>query len=86
MWTPSYHRFTNEAGFLAACDDAGWPRDHQDRPVPPLSAALDLIGPLDGDPRYHVNALWVGDMPAAWAASEITPASPSRVFAGHAPT
>jgi hypothetical protein len=83
MWTPTFHRFDSQAAFLAACDAAGWPRDHQDRPVVPLSAALDIIGPLDGDARLHVNALWQDGMDGAWAASEITPASPSRVFAGH---
>ena len=26
MWTETYHRFVDEAAFLAACDAAGWAR------------------------------------------------------------
>jgi hypothetical protein len=81
MWTRSCHRFTNEAAFLAACDAAGWPRDHQDRPSPPADVRLDIIGALS-DPRWHVNAAWFcRDIDAAWVASEIAPATPSRVWA-----
>lgn len=80
MWTPTYHRFTADADFLAACDAAGWPRNHQNRPQPPIDVALDIIGPLT-DPRLHVNAAWYcRDMDAAFSASEITPVSPSRVW------
>lgn len=82
MWTPTYHRFTDEAAFLAACDAAGWPRDHTNRPAPPPGVALDLIGAM-GSPGYHVNAAWHAmDVPAAFTASQITPATPSRVWAG----
>ena len=42
MWTRTCHRFTNEAAFLAACDAAGWPRDHANRPAPPAA----LLSPL----------------------------------------
>ena len=81
MWTRSCHRFTNEAAFLAACDAAGWPRDHLDRPDPPASVQLDIIGAL-ADPRYHVNASWYCQgVDAAWTASEIVPVTPSRTWA-----
>jgi hypothetical protein len=95
MWIPTFHRFATEADFLAACDAAGWPRDHRDSPAPPDTVALDIIGPyapapieqecvlipaaIDG--RWHVNALWRGDVPAAWQAAEITPSTPGRAFA-----
>lgn len=94
----TFHRFAHHAAFVAACDEAGWPRDHTNAPVPPAGVALDIIGPwtdpptvVDGvmtagatDARWHVNALWAGDAApeGAWAAAEITPASPGRVFAG----
>lgn len=82
MWIRTFHRFTNEVGFLAACDAAGWPRDHQGRPDIPAGVALDIIGPLS-DPRFHVNAAWHSrDMDPAFAASAITPATPTRVWAG----
>jgi hypothetical protein len=81
MWTRTYHQFTTEAAFLAACDAAGWPRDPQGRPMPPRGVALDCIGPLV-DPRYHVNAAWhARDPDPAFAASTIAPATPSRVWA-----
>lgn len=81
MWTPTYHRFLNEAAFLAACDAAGWPRDHENRPAPPPHVQLDIIGPL-ADPRWHVNAAWHSrGVDPAWVASQITPATPSRAWA-----
>lgn len=81
MWTRSCHRFADEAAFLAACDAAGWPRDHTDRPSPPADVQLDTIGAL-GSPGYHVNAAWYcSGVDAAWAASEVVPVTPSRVWA-----
>lgn len=82
MWIQTFHRFLNDAAFLAACDAAGWPRDHTNRPEPPPGVVLDIIGPLS-DPRLHVNVAWhARDVDAAWTASQIAPATPSRVFAG----
>lgn len=80
MWTPTFHRFDDRAAFLAACDAAGWPRDHLGEPDPPLTVALDIIGPL-AVPGYHVNALWRDDIDPAWAASQVTPGNPARTFA-----
>lgn len=98
MRLQAFHRFADEAAFLAACDAAGWARDHLARPVPQDGVALDLIGPwadrptvVDGvitpgavDARWHANALWPAEdaIPAEWAAARITPATPGRVFAG----
>lgn len=80
MWTRTYHRFADEPAFLAACDAAGWPRDHQNRPAPPASVALDLVGAL-ASPGYHVNAAWhARAVDAAWTASQIAPATPNRVW------
>jgi len=93
----TFHRFVTEAAFLAACDAAGWPRDHQNRPVPPPDIALDVIGPWqdrpawDGvtltpgaiDGRWHVNAQWPPDtiLPPAWSDAEVIPEQPFRMFA-----
>jgi hypothetical protein len=96
MWTRTFHRFDTEAAFLAACDAAGWPRDHRNRPVPPAGVDLDIIGALvdpptmvDGrivpgevDARWHVNASWLGlEVPEAFAGAQVTPAAPTRSFA-----
>lgn len=100
MWTPTYHRFASRAAFLAACDAAGWPVEGN-APVPPSGVVLDEVGPLLAPPqivagvaepgevidaRFHVNAAWHGIAPpAAFAAAEVTPETPSRAFALPAP-
>jgi hypothetical protein len=97
MWTPTYHRFTSRAAFLAACEAAGWPLDGA-APQPPQGVAVDELGPLlapatlgpGGAPipgevldfRHHVNLAWhAQDMPPAFAASQVLPTTPSRVWA-----
>jgi hypothetical protein len=96
MWITTYHRFTNRAGFLAACEAAGW-GVQAGEPLLPQGVALDVIGPLIGpasvgaggapipgemiDPRYHVNLSWHAREPAeAFAASQVTPDEPNRVY------
>ena len=92
----TFHRFPTRAAFLAACDAAGWARDHLGMPDPPPRVALDVIGPYAPPPtvvngvmvpaawdgRWHVNVLWPGDdePPAEWEAARINPATPSRTF------
>ena len=96
IWTYTYHRFTNRAAFDAAYDAAGFARENG-QIAPPETVALDVIGPMwtggeydsQGNvtkppvlaPGYHVNAAWSGEMPDAFKASLIIPASPRRVFA-----
>jgi hypothetical protein len=65
MWIQSYHRFLNRAGFLAACDAAGWPRDPLDaaRPAPPTGVALVEVGPHIGRPSVGPDGVPVpGDV------------------------
>jgi hypothetical protein len=79
MWTTTYHRFTNRAEFLAACQMAGWICPPGQDPDLPQGVAVDIVGPIvapaqvgDGgvpiigeviDPRYHVNLAWHGHDP-----------------------
>ena len=35
MWTETFHRFADEAAFLAACDAAGWARGPDGKASPP---------------------------------------------------
>lgn len=97
MWIATFHRFTSRAAFLAACDEANWPRDEKNNPAPPANVSLDIVGQhiappqiVNGeaqpgevlDARFHVNAAWHGiDPPDAFTAAAITPATPSRAFA-----
>jgi hypothetical protein len=100
MWIRTFHRFADEVAFLAACDAAGWSRDHRNRPILPGGVDLDVIGPrvdpptvvddriVPGavDPRWHVNASWLGlEVPEAFAAAQVTPAAPTRAFADRPP-
>lgn len=95
-WTYTYHRFTNRAAFDAACDAAGFQRvDGQI--APPETVSLDVVGVMwtGGEydsrgnvtkpptlvPGYHVNAAWSVEVPGAFKASLIVPASPRRTFA-----
>ncbi len=82
MWITTYHRFTNRAAFLAACQSAGWTFAPGHDPYLPQGVAASIVGPIaapaqvgsDGmptageviDPRYHVNL--------AWHAQEMDPA------------
>jgi hypothetical protein len=100
MWTRTFHRFDTEAAFLAACDAAGWPRDHRNRPVPPTGVDLDIIGALvdpptvvddrivpgNVDARWHINASWLGpEVPEVFGAAQVTPNAPTRSFADRPP-
>lgn len=57
MWTETFHRFENEAAFLAACDAAGWGRGPDNRPMPPGSCNLDIIGPIVAPPQVGPNGM-----------------------------
>lgn len=101
MWTETYHRFADEAAFLAACDAAGWTRGPDSKPMPPEGIALDVVGPaveppeLAGtlitpgavDPRWHVGASWFSgiEMPPSFAGGEVIPERPVRMFAARDP-
>ncbi len=96
MWTTTYHRFLNRAAFLDACAAADWPVTHSAPELPhgvALDMVGALIGPPsigDGDapvageivdPRFHVNLAWhARNMDPAFAASQIAPATPSRIW------
>lgn len=96
MWITTYHRFTNRAAFLAACETAGW-AVQAGEPQLPAGVALDIIGPIIGpatvagggapvpgeviDPRHHVNIAWhARDMDPAFAESAVAPEAPGRRF------
>jgi hypothetical protein len=101
MWTETYHRFVDEAAFLAVCDAAGWARGPDGKASPPAGVVLDVVGPaveplvLTGtlitpgavDWRWHVNASWFSGttMPLSFAASEVIPEWPVRMFAARDP-
>lgn len=97
MWIPTYHRFETRAAFLTACQAAGWPVEAGIPQPPqgitleelgPLHAPATIApggAPVPGevlDARHHVNlARHAQDLPAAFAASQVTPATPSRTYA-----
>lgn len=101
MWTETFHRFAHEAAFLAACDASGWPRGPDGKASPPADVVLDVVGPaveppvLAGtvitpgaiDPRWHVSASWFSGtaMLAIFAAAEVIPERPVRMFATRDP-
>jgi hypothetical protein len=101
MWTETYHRFAHEAAFLAACDAAGWTRGPDGKASPPAAVVLDVIGPaveppaLTGtlitpgavDPRWHVVVSWFSGniVPPGFAAAEVIPERPVRIFAASDP-
>jgi hypothetical protein len=102
MWITTYHRFTNRAAFLAACEAAGWPVQAGE-PQLPQGVTVDMVGPLIGpasigdggapipgeviDPRYHVNIAWhAQDMAPAFSDSQVVPATPARSYALPPPT
>ena len=101
MWTETYHRFSDEAAFLAACDAAGWARGPDGKPMPSAGVVLDIVGPaveapvFTGalitpgavDPRWYVAACWFSGtaMPPDFAASEVIPERPVRMFAARDP-
>jgi len=74
MWTDTFHRFPDEAAFLAACDAAGWARGPDSKPAPPEGVVVEILGtltappgigpngaPVPGailDPDFHVNIAW----------------------------
>lgn len=101
MWTETYHPFTNEAVFLAACDAAGWARGPDGKPSPSAGVVLDVVGPaveppaLAGtlitpgavDPRWHANVSWFSGtaMPHGFAVTGVIPERPVRTFAARDP-
>ena len=101
MWTETYHRFSNEAAFLAACDAAGWARGPDGKHMPPAGVVLDVVGPavdppvltdtliIPGavDPRWHLVVSWFSGtaMPASFVAAEVIPERPVRMFAARDP-
>ena len=42
MWIEIFHRFENEAAFLAACDAASWPRGPDGTTSTPAGVVLEL--------------------------------------------
>jgi len=101
MWTDTYHRFIDEAAFLAACDSAGWTRGPDSKPAPPEGVVLDVVGPaieppaLTGtlvtpgavDLSWNVSASWFSGtaLPPSIAAAEVIPERPVRMFAARDP-
>lgn len=101
MWTETFHRFADEAAFLAACDAAGWPSGPDGKTSPPTGVVLDVVGPaveppvLTGtlitpgavDPRWHVSASWFSGtaIPASFVAAEVIPERPVRMFSARDP-
>jgi hypothetical protein len=93
---PRFYRFESRAEFVAAALAAGW-REVEGELFAGDGVAASEVGALiatpsvDGkgrpvpgallDARWHVNILWPEDPAPAFAAAEVSPASPSRVFA-----
>ena len=85
----SFHRFDDRDAFLQVCLDAGF-QFHEGVPCPSEGGAIDDIGTLvdqeseDGPPivllGYHVNMAWKNDMNSAFAASEVFPQTPRRLW------
>jgi len=57
MWIETFHRFENEAAFLAACDAAGWGRGPDNRPAPPDGCSIDVIGVMVAPPQVGANGM-----------------------------
>ena len=101
MWTETYHRFIDKATFLAASDVAGWPRGPEGTVSPPAGVVLDIVGPAveppvlvgslitpgTADGRWHVSASWFSGnaLPPSFAAAEVIPERPVRMFAARDP-
>lgn len=85
----SFHRFDDRDSFLQTCRDAGF-RFYDDQPCPNEGDAIDDIGTLidqeneDGTsvilPGYHVNMAWKNGMNPVFAASEVSPQNPRRLW------
>lgn len=74
MWNHTFHRFTDKAAFIAACDGNSINADD-----PPYDVAFDVIGAIAGHTGFHVNAAWYNrDMPAAFSAAQVSPDTPVR--------
>ena len=79
MWITTYHRYDDRAAFHRACLAAGWSCHGNQDPELPRGVAMDLIGPLIGEPhvgpdgalergdmldgRYHVKLAWHAQSP-----------------------
>jgi len=85
----SFHRFDDRDSFLQTCRDAGF-QFYDDQPCPNEGDAIDDIGTLidqeneDGTsvilPGYHVNMAWKNGMNPVFAASEVSPQNPRRLW------
>ena len=85
----SFHRFDDRDAFLQTCLDAGF-QFYEGVPCPSEGDAIDDIGTLvdqesEDDlpvvlPGYHVNMAWKNDMNSAFAASEVFPQNPRRLW------
>jgi hypothetical protein len=100
MWTETYHRFVDEAAFLAACETAGWARGPDGRPTPPEGVVLDVVGPAVEPPslsellvllgkvdlRWRVIVAWFSGttLPEGFANAEVFPEQPVRMLAARA--
>ena len=81
MWAHSYHRFADEAAYMAACEAEGW-QFESSTVIAPVTVALDPIGEIEGEaPGLYVTAAFMGDPPAAFTATAVTLANPPRVWA-----
>lgn len=85
----SFHRFDDRDAFLQTCLDAGF-QFYEGMPCPSEGDAIDDIGTLvDQESEddllvvllgYHVNMAWKNDMNSAFAASEVSPQNPRRLW------
>lgn len=85
----SFHRFDDRDAFLQACLDASF-QFYEGIPCPNEGDAIDDIGTLidqeneDGTsvilPGYHVNMAWKNGMNPVFAASEVSPQNPRRLW------
>lgn len=93
-----YLRFPDEAAFLATLPADFEQHGETGGPLPAGVAAISIVGtiseggelddagnvitPPTVKPGWHVNLL--GAVPAEWAAYQVTPVTPVRVFGGEA--
>ena len=85
----SFHRFDDRDAFLQTCLDAGF-QFYEGTPCPNEADAIDDIGTLVDQesedalpivlPGYHVNMAWKNEMNPAFAASEVSPQNPRRLW------
>lgn len=85
----SFHRFEDREDFLQTCLDAGF-QFYEGIPCPNEGDAIDDIGTLIDQvnedespvvlPGYHINMAWKNEMSPTFAASEVLPQNPRRLW------